>query len=58
MKRALISVWDKKDIVELLISKKANVNIKGSDGRAPLHLAIANGNIDIADILKTNGAIL
>ena len=50
--------WDKKQIIELLISKKANINVKGSDGRAPLHIAIANGNIDIADLLKSHGAIL
>ncbi|MZH47209.1 MAG: hypothetical protein F3739_09370, partial [Nitrospinae bacterium] len=36
----------------------ANVNAKGIDGRSPLHLAIANGNIDIANLLKRHGAIL
>jgi ankyrin repeat protein len=41
-----------------LISKKANINIKGADGRAPLHEAIANGNIDIVKFLKSHGALL
>ena len=50
--------WDKKQIIELLISKKANINVKGSDGRAPLHIAIANGNLDIADLLVSHGAKL
>ncbi len=48
----------KKQIVELLISKKANINIKGTDGRAPLHKAIATGNIDIVNLLKSHGALL
>jgi ankyrin repeat protein len=50
--------WGKKTIVELLISYKADINSKGSDGRAPMHLSIANGNSDITDLLKTHGAIL
>jgi len=50
--------WGKRSIVELLISYKANINTKGSDGRAPMHLSIANGNSDITDLLKTHGAIL
>ena len=50
--------YDKKDIIELLISKKAKINIEGSDGRAPIYLAIANGNIDIMDLLKKHGAKL
>jgi ankyrin repeat protein len=41
-----------------LISKKANINKKGSDGRAPLHKAIASGNIDIVNLLKIHGALL
>jgi len=50
--------WNQVKIVELLISKNGDVNAKGSDGRAPLHLAIANGNLDIAELLKKHGAIL
>ena len=50
--------WGKRSIVELLISYKANINAKGSDGREPMHIAIANGNSDITDLLKSHGAIL
>ena len=41
-----------------VIGKKAKINIEGSDGRAPIHLAIANGNIDIMNLLKKHGAKL
>ena len=51
-------IIDNKNIIELLILKKAKINIEGSDGRAPIHLAIANGNIDIMDLLKKHGAKL
>ena len=34
----------------------ANINAIGSDGRAPIHIAIANGNIEIVNLFKTYGA--
>ena len=45
-------------MVKLFLNHGANVNAKGSDGRAPLHIAIANGNMDIANLLKKHGAKL
>ena len=45
-------------IQQSLKEKKAKINIEGSDGRAPIHLAIANGNIDIMDLLKKHCAKL
>ena len=45
-------------MIKLFLTHGANVNSKGSDGRGPLHIAIANGNMDIANLLKKHGAEL
>ena len=50
--------WDKQKIIKLFIFYGANVNVKGADGRSLLHIAIANCNMDIVDLLKRHGAIL
>ena len=45
-----------KDIVELLLANKSEVNAVDSDGRTPLHLAAYTGQTDVAGLLLTNGA--
>ena len=50
--------WGQNKMIKLFLTHGANVNAKGSDGRGPLHIAIANGNIDIANMLKKHGAKL
>ena len=45
-------------LIQLFIDQGANVNAVGSDGRSPIHIAIAHGNIDIVNLLKKHGAIL
>ena len=45
----------KKEIVELLIAKNANVNAK-VDGRTPLHYAALKGHKEIAELLIAKGA--
>jgi ankyrin repeat protein len=44
--------------VEYLIKKGANVNEKGYKGNTALHLAALYGNLDVAKILISNGAII
>jgi cytohesin len=44
--------WGRKDIVELLIAKGADVNAKfDEDGSTPLHLAAWKGHFDAAELL-------
>ncbi|MBT6663321.1 MAG: hypothetical protein HOB58_09240, partial [Nitrospina sp.] len=43
-------------LAQLFINHGANINAIGSDGRAPIHIAIANGNIEIVNLFKTYGA--
>ena len=57
-KRSGVAKWDHIKIVKLFIFHGADINATGSDGRGPIHIAIANGNIDIVNLLKTNGASL
>jgi ankyrin repeat protein len=45
-----------KEIVQLLISKGANVKAKTDDGRTPLHSAAAKEHKDIAELLIEKGA--
>ena len=44
-----------KEIVEILIANKANVNVTIAFGDTPLDWALRNGKNDIAAILKKNG---
>jgi ankyrin repeat protein len=55
---ALISyVWqDRKDAVEKLLERGANVNAQDADGDAPLHGAAQNGNVEILNLLLDKGA--
>ncbi len=43
--------------VKLLLShEKIDVNLRGDKGRAPLHLAVRNGNIEESELLLSHGA--
>jgi ankyrin repeat protein len=51
----IAAIEDHRDMVELLLNSRADVQIKNPDGFAPIHLA---GNKDIAQLLFSHGAIL
>ena len=51
----IAAVEDHRDMVELLLNNKADVQMKSRDGFAPIHLA---GNKDIAQLLSDHGAEL
>ena len=44
------------NLIRLFINHGANINAIGLDGRAPIHIAISHGNIDIVNLFKTYGA--
>lgn len=44
------------DVVELLLTNKADVNATDDSGRTPLHLAVTNGNTDTVKLLLANQA--
>jgi len=45
-----------KEIVELLIAKGADVNVKFGNGMTPLHYAALRGRKEIAELFIANGA--
>ena len=45
-----------KNVAELLLAHKADVNARDSDGKSPLHLAAEAGYKDVVELLLTNGA--
>ena len=47
----LAAVQGHAEILELLIVSKADINLKGSDGYAPIHLAAQEGHLKILSIL-------
>ena len=51
-------VTNDKEMVETFIELGANPNVRALDDSSPLHFAIENGNIDIAEILLKNKAIV
>lgn len=48
--------WNRKEIVELLLARGANVNAKNSDGETPLFIAAYKGWKEIAELLLARGA--
>ncbi len=44
-----------KEVAQLLLVSKADVNARGSSGMTPFHLAVANGKKDVADLLRQHG---
>ena len=51
------AIWeDRKDVVEYLISQKANIKHQGNKGQTALAIAALKGNADIFDMLLDNGA--
>jgi len=48
--------YDRKDIVEFLLTNKADVNAKDDGGRTPLYGAALVGDINIMELLLANGA--
>lgn len=53
----MASATGNKDIVELLLSKGADVNVKDADRKTPLYYAIAKGYNNVARILRNHGGI-
>lgn len=47
---------DRKDVAELLLASKADVNAKAKNGSTPLHLAAAKGNKDLVELLLASKA--
>ena len=45
-----------KEIVELLITKRADVNAKMDDGETPLDVAEEAEHTELADLLRKHGA--
>jgi len=52
--RAAIS--GRRDVVELLLAKGADIDRKDNDGRTPLDYALQNGHTEIAELLIAQGA--
>lgn len=44
------------DVVNLLLSRNANVNVQNNEGNTALHYAIAYAQNDVADLLLSQGA--
>jgi uncharacterized protein len=50
-----VSDKTKKDLLELLLSKKADVNAKNNNGETPLNLAAMNGHKEVVELLRRHG---
>lgn len=48
--------WGKLKMVDLLMSKGANIEAKTRDGLTPLHCAARSGHHEVVDILIEKGA--
>jgi ankyrin repeat protein len=44
-----------KDVVELLLANKTEVNAKMTNGATPLHLTVTRGCKDVAELLRQHG---
>jgi len=49
--------WGRKEVVELLLTKKADPNRRNKAGQTPLDLAISNNQTEVIQILKPAGEI-
>ncbi len=45
-----------RDVVELLLANRADVNAKAFEGLTPIHMAAFNGHRDVAEFLLSNHA--
>ena len=50
------ALYGRTEVVQLLIEKGADVNLKNGDGATPLHSAAFLGRVDVAKLLLENGA--
>ena len=48
-------LWGHKDVAELLLANRAEVNAKDNNGWTPLHYAIAYGYKEAAQVLRQQG---
>jgi ankyrin repeat protein len=52
----MAALYGYKDVAELLLANKAEVNAKDKGGETPLHMAAMNGQKDVAELLLANKA--
>jgi ankyrin repeat protein len=52
----LAAYFGVKAVVQLLLEKEPDVNLKASDGRTPLHWASMNGHVEVVKLLLEKGA--
>ncbi|XP_023533274.1 acyl-CoA-binding domain-containing protein 2-like isoform X2 [Cucurbita pepo subsp. pepo] len=51
-----IGSWGHSNVVELLVSRNADIDVKEVDGQTPLHYAIVCDRVAIAEYLVKNNA--
>jgi len=53
---AVLSMWDRMGVVDLLVAKGANVKATTPSGRTPLHYAPRRGDVNVTKLLIIKGA--